>query len=78
MYVLEQPDPHTVPYYHLGVITFAASTVIKILAEPVRMASQIMLYARLRVCALLINSDIVTLVKNTVSSCYYVLHCRLD
>ena len=49
MYLLEQPDPHTVLYYHVGVITFAASTVITLLAEPVRMVSQIMLYSRLRV-----------------------------
>ena len=49
MYLLEQPDPRTVLYYHVGVITFAASTVITLLAEPVRMVSQIMLYSRLRV-----------------------------
>ena len=49
VYLLEQPDPNIVPYYHLGVITFAGSTVVEILAEPVRMVSQIMLYSRLRV-----------------------------
>ncbi len=49
IYVLEVPDPDDVPHYNLGVVTFAISTWIEMLAEPLWVVSQILLYVRIRV-----------------------------
>ncbi len=55
LFLLEHPDPISIPHYDLGVKVFAMSTLIKLLGEPMRMASQILLYPRIRVILTMAN-----------------------
>ena len=49
VYCLDHPDPSVVPYYGIGVICFALSTLIEVLAEPLWVVGQAFLFVRLKV-----------------------------
>lgn len=49
LYFLETPDPHLIPHYTLGVIMFAVSSCIEVLAEPLFVTGQAFMFIRLKV-----------------------------
>lgn len=49
IYVLEQPDPDSVPYYGTAVVLYAIASVIYLICEPLYVISQLLLYAKLKV-----------------------------
>ncbi|XP_025107124.1 protein RFT1 homolog [Pomacea canaliculata] len=52
LYFLETPDPHLIPHYTLGVIMFAVSSCIEVLAEPLFVTGQAFMFIRLKVVIL--------------------------
>ena len=56
MYVLEQPDPAVVPYYREAVVYYAIASVVYLISEPFYVISQILLFARLKVCSIYSNN----------------------
>uniref|UniRef100_A0A671W2F5 Protein RFT1 homolog n=1 Tax=Sparus aurata TaxID=8175 RepID=A0A671W2F5_SPAAU len=51
LWLLEVPDPHTVPYYSPAVVLFALSGVQELLAEPLWVLAQAHMFVRLKVVA---------------------------
>lgn len=51
MWLLEVPDPETVPYYGSAVVLFALSGVQELLAEPLWVLAQAHMFVRLKVVA---------------------------
>lgn len=51
LWLLEVPDPHSVPYYGSAVVLFALSGVQELLAEPLWVLAQAHLFVRLKVVA---------------------------
>ncbi|ESO89985.1 hypothetical protein LOTGIDRAFT_234090 [Lottia gigantea] len=49
IYLLEIPDPNIIPYYNIGVIAFAFSTLVEILAEPLVIVGQSFMFVKLKV-----------------------------
>lgn len=49
IYVLEKPDPKFIRHYEVGVVMFMMSVVIELLAEPLWIVGQVLLFVRLRV-----------------------------
>ena len=68
MYVLEQPDPAVVPYYREAVVYYAIASVVYLISEPFYVVSQILLFARLKVCS-------IDLYHNSTCN-FLVLHVR--
>ncbi|KAK7476317.1 hypothetical protein BaRGS_00032435 [Batillaria attramentaria] len=58
LYLLETPDPALVPYYSVGVVTFAVSSCIEVLAEPLFVTGQAFLFVKLKVLSLGISQAI--------------------
>ncbi|KAL5014217.1 hypothetical protein ScPMuIL_008487 [Solemya velum] len=52
LYVLEAPDPEIVPYYGFGVLCYALSTVIAVIARPLYVVGQAHLFVKLKVLSL--------------------------
>lgn len=48
---LEVPDPSVIPHYHLAVLLFALASVIELLAEPLWVLGQALLFVKLQVCS---------------------------
>lgn len=46
---LQRPDPSIIPYYDIGVFTFALSTMIEVLAQPLWVIGQSFMFVKLRV-----------------------------
>jgi oligosaccharide translocation protein RFT1 len=67
---LEQPDPAVIPHYHVAVIAFALSALIEMVAEPLYITAQILLYVRLKVRELL-SGETVFLNYFSVSAGHY-------
>lgn len=51
LWLLEVPDPQTVPYYGPAVVLFALSAVLELLSEPLYVLAQAHLFLRLKVVA---------------------------
>lgn len=46
---LEQPDPAAVPYYGFGVAAYSISVVLEMIALPILVTSQALLFVKLKV-----------------------------
>lgn len=51
LWLLEVPDPHSVPHYSSAVVLFALSGVQELLAEPLWVLAQAHMFVRLKVVA---------------------------
>ncbi|GAB1608069.1 protein RFT1 homolog isoform X1 [Argonauta hians] len=63
LYLLQSPDPDTVPYYSVGVVAYAASTVIEVLAQPLWVVTQAFMFLKLKV----LLEGLLLIVKATVT-----------
>ncbi|KAK3103347.1 hypothetical protein FSP39_018642 [Pinctada imbricata] len=65
IFFLEAPDPHEIPHYYLGVVSYAASTIITCIARPHFIVGQAFLWVKLRVSAVAV-SELVRVVITVV------------
>ncbi|XP_050413460.1 protein RFT1 homolog [Patella vulgata] len=49
LYMVDVPDTQLIPYYNIGVICFAISTVIEVIAEPLVIVGQAFMFVKLKV-----------------------------